>query len=184
MITDALHYMTKPHYVVLSLLFAAILLIAPALFTFFSKPHYFPSASGQSVMAPAGPVCLFVLTSALMVGAVVGQLFPVGLAIDEIRFHGYLSSGTVPLFAFLPLFAGIGAFLSAIRVVPSYFKQMDKPEEKEFVRQLESFKTRVTSLHDHVAALVPGQETLNTEDANLLDHLIAREQMPPKWTMF
>jgi hypothetical protein len=43
---------------------------------------------------------------------------------------------------------------------PSYFKQMDKPEEKQFVRQLESFKKRVISLRGHVAAIAPGQETL------------------------
>jgi hypothetical protein len=35
-ITDALHYLTKSHYVLLGLLFAALLLIAPALFSFFS----------------------------------------------------------------------------------------------------------------------------------------------------
>lgn len=183
-ITDALHYMTKTHYVVLSLMFAAILLIAPALFTFFSRPHKFPSASGPSVMAPAGPVWLFVLASTLMVGAVVGQLLTVGLAMDEVRFRGYLSNGTFLLFALLLVVAGIGAFVSATRVVPSYFKQMDKPEEKQFVRQLESFKKRVTSLRGDVAALAPGQETLNDQDDNLLDHLIAREQMPPKWIMF
>jgi hypothetical protein len=183
-ITDALRYMTKTHYVVLSLMFAAILLIAPALFTFFSRPHKFPSASGPSVMAPAGPVWLFVLTSTLMVGAVVGQLFTVGLAMDEVRFRGYLSNGAFLLFALLLVVAGIGAFVSATRVVPSYFKQMDKPEEKQFVRQLESFKKRVTSLRGDVAALAPGQETLNDQDDNLLDHLIAREQMPPKWNMF
>lgn len=183
-ITDALHYMTKTHYVVLSLMFAAILLIAPALFTFFSTPHKFPSASGPSVMAPAGPVWLFVLASTLMVGAVVGQLLTVGLAMDEVRFRGYLSNGAFFLFALLLCVAGIGAFVSATRVVPSYFKQMDKPEEKQFVRQLESFKKRVTSLRGHVAALAPGKESLNDQDDNLLDHLIAREQMPPKWNMF
>jgi hypothetical protein len=183
-IIDALHYMNKTHYVMLSLFFAAILLIAPALFTFFSKPDKYPAASGPSVMAPAGPVWLFVLTSALMVGAVVGQLFTVGLAMDEVRFRGYMGSGAYFLFALLLAVAGIGAFVSATRVVPSYFKQMDKPEEEQFVRRLESLKERVTSLHGHVAALAPGQETLNDQDDKLLDHLIAREQMPPKWTMF
>jgi hypothetical protein len=183
-VTDALHYMTKTHYVVLSLMFAAILLIAPALFTFFSRPHKFPSASGPSVMAPVGPVWLFALTSALMVGAIVGQLLTVGLAMDEVRFRGYLSDGAFLLFTLLLGVAGIGAFVSATRVVPSYFKLMDKPEEKQFVRQLESFKKRVSSLRGHVAALAPEQETLTDQDDNLLDHLIAREQMPPKWVMF
>lgn len=183
-ITDALHYMTKTHYVVLSLTFAAILLIAPALFTFFATPQKFPSASGPSVMAPAGPVWLFVLTSTLMVGAVVGQLFTVGFAMDEVRFRGYLSNGAFLLFAILLVVAGIGAFVSATGVVPSYFKQKDKPEEAQFVQQLESFKKRVTSLRGDVAALAPGQETLNDQDDNLLDHLIAREQTPPKWIMF
>ena len=101
-ITDALHYMTKTHYLVLSLMFAAILLIAPALFTFFSKPHKFASSSGP-VMAPAGPVWLFVVTSTLMVAAVVGQLFTVGLALDEVRFRGYLPNGAFLLFALLLL---------------------------------------------------------------------------------
>jgi len=39
----------------------------------------------------------------------------------------------------------------------SYLKQMDKPEEKQFVRQLESFKKRVISLRGHVAAIAPGR---------------------------
>lgn len=47
----------------------------------------------------------------------------------------------------------------------SYLKQMDKPEEKQFVRQLESFKKRVISLRGHVAAIAPGQKTLNDQDA-------------------
>jgi hypothetical protein len=183
-ITDALHYMSKAHYVVLSLMFAAILLIAPALFTFFSTLHEFPSASGPSVMAPAGPVWLFVLTSTLMIGAVIGQLFTVGLAMDEVRFRGYLSDGAFRVFAIFLFVAGIGAFVSATRVVPSYFKQRDELGKKPLVRQLESFKQRVTTLRGHAAALAPEQETVNDHDENLLDELIAREQMPAKWTMF
>src|SRR5262249_53526504 len=112
-ITDALHYMTKAHYVILSLLFAAILLIAPALFTFFSTPHEFPSKENPVVVAQAAPVWFFLLTSALMVGAFFGQLYTVGLAMDEVRYRGYLSCGTFTVFVILLGLAGIGAFAAA-----------------------------------------------------------------------
>jgi hypothetical protein len=183
-ITDALHYMTKTHYVVLSLFFAAILLIAPALFTFFSKPHEFPSKGNPVVVASAAPVWFFLLTSALMVGAVVGQLFTVGLAMDEVRYRGYLSLGTFSMFAILLGGAGIGAFAAALGVVPAYFKQRDMPEPKQLVEKLSSLKRRATSMRGYVPEAVPEQQPLNDEDIILLDHLIAREQVPAKWTMF
>ena len=183
-ITDALHYMTKTHYVVLSLFFAAILLLAPALFTFFSRPHEFPSKGNPVVVAPAAPVWFFLLTSALMMGAVVGQLFTVGLAMDEVRYRGYLSCGTFNVFTILLGFAGIGAFAAAIGVVPAYFKQKDTPEQRQLAEKLGSLKRRAVSMRGYIAEAAPVQEPLNDDDIYLLDHLIAREQAPQKWTMF
>jgi hypothetical protein len=183
-ITEALHYMTKTHYMALSLFFAAILLIAPALFTFFSRPHEFASKGNPVVIAPAAPVWFFLLTSALMMGAVVGQLFTVGLAMDEVRYRGYLSSGTFSVFAILLGFAGIGAFTAAIGVVPAYFKRKDTPEQRQLAEKLGSLKRRAVSMRGYIAEAAPVQEPLNDDDIYLLDHLIAREQMPPKWTMF
>jgi hypothetical protein len=183
-ITDALHYMTKTHYVVLSLFFAAILLIAPALFTFFSTPHEFHSEGNPVVVAPAAPVWVFLLTSSLMMGAVIGQLFTVGFAMDEVRYLGYLSRGAFTVFAILLGFAGIGAFAAAIGVVPAYFKQKDTPEQKQLVEKIASLKRRAVAMRGYTAEAAPAQEPLNDDDINLLDHLIAREQAPPKWTMF
>ena len=183
-ITDALHYMTKTHYMVLSLLFAAILTIAPALFSFFSQQEEIPSASGEAVMAPAGTVRLFIWTSTLMVAAVVGQLFTVGLAMDEVRFRGYLNLIVSILFAALLVVASYAACLSATRVVPSYFKQFDNPEHQAIIHQLESLKDRLSVLHGKVARFAPEQQALHERDQTLVDQLIAREQTPPKWPMF
>jgi hypothetical protein len=183
-ISDTLHYMTKTHYMVLSLLFAAILLIAPSLFSFFSEQKEILSTSGPAVMAPAGTVRLFIWASTLMVAAVVGQLFTVSLAMDEVRYRGYLDLIVFSLFVGMLTVAGFAACLSATRVVPSYFKQIDMPEHKEVVRKLESFKERLSFLHGKVAGFAPEQQALHDRDQNLLDQLIAREQTPPKWTMF
>jgi hypothetical protein len=184
MISDTLHYMTKTHYMVLSLLFAAILLVAPSLFSFFSEQKEIPSTSGPAVMAPTGTVRLFIWTSTLMVAAVIGQLFTVGLAMDEVRYRGYLDLIVFSLFVGLLAVAGFAACLSATRVVPLYFKQIDKPEYKEVVQKLESFKERLSFLHGKVAGFAPEQQALHDRDQNLLDQLIAREHTPPKWTMF
>jgi len=182
-ITDALHYMTKTHYVVLTLLFAAVLLIAPALFTFFSTPHECPSTLRPEVIAPAAPVWFFLLTSALMVGAVIGQLITVGLAMDEVRFRGYLSWGTFLVFIVLLGAAGVGAFFAAVGVVPASFQEKGVPKE-QVVQQLNTLRNRVAAIHRHVDSFAPGQEPLDDQDMILLERLIAREQAPPKWTMF
>ena len=119
-----------------------------------------------------------------MVAAVVGQLFTVGLAMDEVRYRGYLDLIVIYLFVGLLAVAGFAACLAATRVVPSYFKQIDKPEYKEVVRKLESFKERLSFLHGKAAGFAPEQQALHDRDQNLLDQLIARQQTPPKWTMF
>ena len=136
------------------------------------------------MVAPAAPVWFFLLTSALMMGAVVGQLFTVGLAMDEVRYRGYLSRGTFSVFAILLGLAGIGAFAAAIGVVPAYFKQKDTPEQTQLAEKLSSLKRRVVSMRGSIAESAPVQEPINDDDIYLLDHLIARDQAPPKWTMF
>jgi hypothetical protein len=87
-ITDELHYMTKLDYALLAILFAALLLLAPAIYWFFSRPRPGASEEDQASSAPEGSVGLFLATSALMIAAVLGQLITVGLAAAEIGFRG------------------------------------------------------------------------------------------------
>lgn len=184
-ITDALHYLTKFHYVLLSLLFAALLLIAPALFSFFSRQQKFPSSSGPAVMAPAGWVWLYIVTSALMVGAVVGQLVTVGFAMAEVKHRGYLGDLLLDFVLVLLFATVVGTVVCAANVVPSYLKQQQEADSQTVVRHLESFKERVGSLRRHGAEYASGSEIFSDQDQNMLNHLIEREKnIPPKWNMF
>ncbi|MBB5057417.1 hypothetical protein HDF16_002123 [Granulicella aggregans] len=178
LVTDSLHYLTKTHYLFLSLLFAALLLIAPALFTFFAKQQKFPSLSGPPTLASVGWVWLYILTSTLMVGAVVGQLLTVGLVMAEIGYRGYLGCGVLTFFEILIAIACIGAFICAIFVAPRYLEQQSDVQQK-LVPQLKSLGERYKSMEQHVAGFAPIEA-----DRILIDHLINREEVPPRWTMF
>jgi hypothetical protein len=183
-ITDALHYLTKFHYVLLSLLFAAFLLIAPALFSFFSRQQKFPSSSGPAVMAPAGWVWLYIVTSALMVGAVVGQLITVGLAISEAEHRGYIGNELLGFVIVILSAAVVGTVVCAANVVPSYLKQKQEADHR-VLPHLESFKERVGAARQHRAEFAPAGEIFTDQDEGVLDHLMEREKnTPPKWNMF
>lgn len=184
-ITDALHYLTKFHFLLLSLLFAALLLIAPALFSFFSRQQKFPSSSGPAIMAPAGRVWLYIVASALMVGAVVGQLVTVGLAMAEVKHRGYIGDPLLGFVLVLLLAVGVGTVVCASSVVPSYLKQQKEADSHPVVPHLESFKERVGSLRHSRAEFATASEMFTDQDEGMLNHLIEREKnTPPKWNMF
>jgi hypothetical protein len=184
-ITDALHYLTKTHYLLLSLVFAALLLIAPALFTFFSKQQKFPSSSGPPVVAAVGWVWLYILTSTLMLGAVVGQLITVGLVMAEVQYRGYLPGWFLAFVVVLLVTACIGTVKCAANVVPSYLNQQREAESLQVVSHLEALKEHVVSVQGRVTEFAPGSETFGTGTQEVLNHLIEREkEIAPNWKMF
>jgi hypothetical protein len=125
--TDRLHYMTKFHYGLLAIMFAALLILAPAIFTFFSIPQQTTTSTGQTSTESVGSVWLFLATSALMICAVIGQLITVGFAIAEVRFQGYISFGPMVVIVVLLAVAGIGAIVSAGTTIWSYVGNGSEP---------------------------------------------------------
>ncbi|MGA8620361.1 MAG: hypothetical protein WB660_17785 [Candidatus Sulfotelmatobacter sp.] len=118
--TDALHYMTKFHYGLLAIMFAALLLLAPAIFSFFSIQQQATTSIGQTSTVSVGSMRLFLATSAVMICGVIGQLITVGLAIAEVRFRGYITFASMAVIIGLLVIAGVGAIVSAIRTAGSY----------------------------------------------------------------
>ena len=97
-------------------------------------------------MAPTGWVWLYIVASALMVGAVVGQLVTVGLAIAEVAHQGYIGDLVLVFVLILLLAAAVGTVVCASNVVSSYLKQQQEADRHRVVPHLESFKERIGSL--------------------------------------
>jgi hypothetical protein len=125
--TDRLHNMTKFHYGLLAIMFAALLILAPAIFTFFSIPQQTTTSTGQTSTESVGSVWLFLATSAIMICAVIGQLITVDFAIAEVRFQGYISFGPMVVIVVLLAVAGIGAIVSAGTTIWSYVGNGSEP---------------------------------------------------------
>lgn len=132
-------------------------------------------------MAAAGWVWLYIVTSALMVGAVVGQLITVGLAIAEVEHRGYIGNRLLTFVIVLLSVAVVGTVVCAANVVPSYLGRKGA-DRHAVLPHLKSFKERVGA----VRHLRPATDEIFTDrDEGMLNELIKREESaPPKWNMF
>jgi hypothetical protein len=182
-LTDALHYMTRFHYVVLGILFAALLLLGPAFFSFFSIKRQVTNGD-QTSMAPVGTVGLFLGTSALMIGAAVGQLLTVGFATAEVEFRGYINCTTLIVVLVLLLVAGAGTIASAIITIRFYLKQ-DPVKARQSIGHLQSIGQKIAGLRSGVEHYSAASELFTDRDRDAIDRAV--EQHSPElrtWNMF
>jgi hypothetical protein len=183
-ITDALHYMTKFHYVLLSMLFAGLLLLAPGIFSFFSIPRENTTPAGQTSTVPIGSVGLFLATAALMICAVLGQLITVGLAFAEIRFRGYIGWGPLAAMLCLLLVAGIGTILIAARTIGSYLGQTSESVGPSS-EHLQSIVEKFASLSNGAALGSAGSELFTAHERQTIERVTGRPKTELRtWTMF
>jgi hypothetical protein len=183
-LTDALHYMTKFHYIVLGILFAALLLLGPAFFSFFSTRRPITTGSGQASTASVGTVRLFLATSALMVGAAVGQLITVGFAIAEIEFRGYIDCATMVAIFVLLAGAGFGTIVCAVITIRSFLKQ-DPESAPQSIDHLRSIGHKIASLRSGAERYSAVSELFTNQDGDAIEHLIERHQPELRtWNMF
>lgn len=183
-LTDALHYMTKFHYIVLGILFAALLLLAPAFFSFFSKRRPITTDSGQASTAPVGTVGLFLATSAFMIGAAVGQLITVGFAIAEIEFRGYIDRVTMMVMLVLLAGAAVGTIVCAVSTIRSYLEQ-DPEKARQSIDHLRSVAHKIVGLRSGGERYSTTSELFTDQDENAIERVIERH--PPElrtWNMF
>jgi hypothetical protein len=182
--TDALHYMTKFHYALLSILFAALLLLAPGIFWFFSIPQEITTPAGQTSTVSVGSVGLFLATAALMICAVLGQLMTVGLAIAEVRFRGYIGIAPMVVMLCLLLVAGIGTILSAARTIGSYLGQT--PESvRPSSEHLQSIVDKFASLSPGTAFGSAGSDLFSAPERQTIERLMGRPKPELRtWRMF
>ncbi len=164
-ITDALHYITKLHYTLLTTLFAALLLLAPAIFSFFST-HQSTSSPGGAATVSLGSVWLFLLTTSFMIYAVVGQISVVALAIAEIKFKGYIGYVSKVLFMCSLATATLGTVVCAWRTVSSHVSQFAE-QDNQLKQHLCSVRDKVASVRqtDASNAKVPETFTASEQDA-------------------
>lgn len=181
-ITDELHYMTKFHYVLLSILFAGLLLLAPAIFSFLSVPREIKTPAGQTSTASIGTVGLFLATSAVMVCAVLGQLITVGLAFAEVRFRGYIGYAPVAVMISLLLVAGVGTIVSAERT-GSYLGQGSGSIPTS--HDLRNIGEKVKSLTPEESLGSARSSAFTPTEQRTFEHLMGRAKTAPRtWNMF
>jgi hypothetical protein len=103
------HYLTKAEYNVLAMLFGAMIVLAPVVYVFLSKPS--PAGDGQS----QGTVGLFLLSATITVIAVLGQLLTLWFVLKEFALQRYLSSWALGFFSALLLVGGVGILVYTLR---------------------------------------------------------------------
>jgi hypothetical protein len=181
-ISDALHYMTKLQYGFLSALFAAVLLLGPALFWFFGTPKETTTQAGAKTTVSFAQGWLLLVVVALMTGAVIGQLFTVGFAVAELWFRGVVGNvvrwGVEALLAV----AAVGTVVCAGRTVRACLTE--EPEEDETDRQVRSLKLKLSSAHSLPRSAGMASEMITRDEMDALDGM-ARERKPAAvWRMF
>ena len=182
--TDALHYMTKFHYGLLAIMFAGLLLLAPAIFTFFSVPQQTTTSTGQTSTVSVGTVGLFLATSATMICAVIGQLITVGFAVAEVRFQGYISSATMSVIIVLLGIAAIGAVVNAARIICSYLSQRSKPAGMPSVH-LRSIVEKLSSISPETAFDRKNADLFSDHERQTIENLVGFDKSGVRsWTMF
>lgn len=185
--SDALHYMTKSSYTLLALLFAALLLIAPALFSFFSVPRQIISAPGQTTTTASGSVRLFLVTSALMIVAVAGQLITVGLAIGEVKFRGSLNWPAAIFIFCLLVTAGVGTIVVAVRTLNTLLKALLPPAQDSYPpkEHLGDIAKKIASAHLEAAVSGDRPNLFTAEDRQAVQHVMGlQEPMLQSWKMY
>lgn len=186
-ITDALHYMTKSSYALLALLFAALLLIAPALFSFFSVPRQSTTTPGQTTTVSIGNVGLFLVTSALMIVAVTGQLITVGLAIGEVRFRGGLNWPAAIFILCLLAAAGVGTIVIAVRTLDTLLEVPPHPPDRPRPpkEHLHDIARKIASFQPEAAVSGDSSNLFTAEDRQAVQHVMGiREPALQTWKMF
>jgi hypothetical protein len=181
-ITDALHYMTKLQYGILGALFAAVLLLGPALFWFFGTPKEITTQAGATTTVSFAQGWLLLLVVALMSGAVIGQLFTVGLAVAELWFRGAVGDVVKWCVEGLLVLAGVGTVVFAGRTVSACLAI--EPEEDETGRSLQSLQLKLASPSRLVGGVPVASEAVTQNEMDALKG-VARERKPAAvWRMF
>jgi hypothetical protein len=176
--------MTRFHYVVLGILFAALLLLAPALFSYFSARRQITTDSGRASTASVGTVTLFLATSALMIGAAIGQLITVGFAIAEIEFRGYIGCATMIPILLLLAAAGFGTIVCAVTTIRSYLDQEAK-KDSPAIQQLQSIGHKIAGIRSGAERDLTASEVFTDKDREAIDHVVQRNQPALRtWSMF
>jgi hypothetical protein len=181
-ITDALHYMTKLQYGILGALFAAVLLLGPALFWFFGTPKEITTQAGAKTTVSFAQGWLLLVVVALMTGAVIGQLFTVGLAVAELWFRGAVGDIAAWGVEGLLALAAVGTVVCAGRTVSACLAE--GPEEDETDRHIRSLRLKLASPYRFVGGVSVASETVTQNEMDALEGM-ARERKPAAvWRMF
>lgn len=181
-ITDALHYMTKLQYGILGALFAAVLLLGPALFWFFGTPKEITTQAGAKTTVSFAQGWLLLVVVALMTGAVIGQLFTVGLAVAELWFRGVMGDIVVWGAEGLLVLVAVGTVVCAGRTVSACLA--DEPEKDETDRSLQSLQLKLASRYRIVGGVPVASELVTQNEMDALEGM-ARERKPAAvWRMF
>lgn len=179
-ITDALHYMTKLQYGILGALFAAVLLLGPALFWFFGTPKEITTQAGAKTTVSFARGWLLLVVVALMTGAVIGQLFTVGLAVAELWFRGAVGDVVAWAVEGLLALAAVGTVVCAGRTVSACLAE--EPQGDETDRSLKSLRLKLAS--SLVGGVPVASEAVTQNEMDALEGM-ARERKPaPVWRMF
>jgi hypothetical protein len=181
-ITDALHYMTKLQYGILGALFAAVLLLGPALFWFFGTPKEITTPAGAITTVSFAQSWLLLVVVALMTGAVMGQLFTVGLAVAELWFRGAVGDVVTWGVEGLLALAAVGTVVCAARTVRACLAE--EPEEDDTARHVRSLRFKFASPHRFLVGEGIAHEAVTRDELDALDGM-ARERKPAAvWRMF
>lgn len=134
---DALHYMTKLQYGILGALFAAVLLLGPTIFSFFGEPQETTSQAGLVTTVFFAEGWLLVVVAALMTGAVIGQLFTVGLAVAELQFRGAVGVSVAFGMEGILGLGAIGTVICALRTVKACLASQPGGEIEQHTQSLQ-----------------------------------------------
>jgi hypothetical protein len=181
--TDALHYMTKFHYGLLAIMFAALLLLAPAIFSFFSIQQQATTSTGQTSTVSVGSMRLFLATSAVMICGIIGQLITVGFAIAEIRFRGYINFVSMAVILALLVIAGVGAIVSAIGTAGSYLGKRPEPAGLSS-DHLRSIVDKFSSISPETAFARKGSDLFTAHERQTIENLVGGPKRVQTWRMF
>jgi hypothetical protein len=161
---DETAHLSSKGYVLLSIFFALLLLVAPILFN--SSVTKLRSEDEPTKKEPYGRIAPFMFTVMLVLWALIGEIIAVLYILDELRIAGSLSGLFVTVSQLLVLFAGVLMLAYVFKATPSVIGDGKDP-------------------HKEVAPTkAPGTESQNAIQAVHLDSVagvleLFREKMPP-----
>lgn len=180
-ITDALHYMTKLQYGILGALFAAFLLLGPALFWFFGTPKEVTTQAGAETTVSLARGWLLLVVVALMTGAVVGQLFTVGLAIAELSFRGAVGNAVSWAVWVLLALAAIGIVVCAGKTASTCLAAESNQDATN--QHLRSLGSKLATSRQGPVREGGAGEAVTSDEIDALERITQERRTPAVWRM-